>query len=105
MDNHVNKDDLKFLKQLRGVNDGFNGDRVIFKHYKHVGSIRNNITIRMSRVIGWQLQHGFHNEQSFYSSYGEVQRGAASTCWVLNYAIVVFHNCKKVRMHRMVWAK
>jgi hypothetical protein len=34
----------------------------------------------MSRVIGWQLQHGFHVEQNFYSSYEEVQGGVVSTC-------------------------
>jgi len=28
--------DLKFLKQLTGVNERFNGYKVIFKHYKHV---------------------------------------------------------------------
>jgi hypothetical protein len=42
-------------------------EKVIFKRYKHVGLIWNNITIKMSRVIGWQLQHGFHDERGFYS--------------------------------------
>ncbi len=28
----------------------------------------------MSRVISWQLQHGFHLEQKNYLGYGEVQR-------------------------------
>jgi len=77
---HANKDDLRFLKQLSGVNEGSNGYKVLFKHYKHVGLISNNITIEMSRVIGWKLQHGFHNEHSFYSSYGEVQRGTTNIC-------------------------
>jgi hypothetical protein len=80
MDSHANKDDLRFLKKLRGVNERSNGDKIIFKHYKHVGLIGNNITIKMSRVIGWQLQHRFHDEQKFYSSYGEAQGGAMSTC-------------------------
>jgi hypothetical protein len=79
VDNHAIKDDLRFLEQLRGVNEGSNGDRIIFKHYKNVGLIQNNITIKMSRVIGWQLQYGFHDEQSFYSSYRKAQGGATST--------------------------
>jgi hypothetical protein len=62
MDSHANKDDLKILKQLRGVNEESNEDRTIFKHYKHVRLIRNNITIKMNRVISWQLQHGSHDE-------------------------------------------
>jgi hypothetical protein len=62
VDSHANKDDLRFLKQLRGVNEGSNKDRIIFKHCKHVGLIQNNIIIKMSRVIKWQLQYGFHNE-------------------------------------------
>ncbi len=80
MDSRANKDDLRFLKQLKGVNEGSNGDRIIFKCYKHVGLIRHNIIIKTNRVIGWQLQHGFYDERSFYSSYGKVQRGVASTC-------------------------
>ncbi len=55
VDSHVSKDDLKFLKQLRGVNEGFNGDKIMFKHYKYVGLIQDNITIKMNRVIRWQL--------------------------------------------------
>jgi hypothetical protein len=39
VNSHTSKDDLRFLKQLKGVNERFNGDRVIFKHYKHVGLI------------------------------------------------------------------
>ncbi len=39
VDNYISKDDLKFLKQLKGVNQKSNGDRIIFKHYKHVGLI------------------------------------------------------------------
>jgi hypothetical protein len=69
---------------------------------KHVRLIRNNITIKMNRVIRWQLQHGFHNEQFFYLSYGEDQGGTASTCWILSYAIVVVHNYKKSKMFQMV---
>ncbi len=42
----------------------------------------------MTRVIRWQLQHGFHDEWIFYSSYGEVQGRATSTCWILGYAII-----------------
>jgi hypothetical protein len=80
MDNHINKDDLKFLKQLRGVNEGSNRDKIIFEHYKHVGLIQDNIIIKTSRLIGWQLQHGFHDEQNLYSRYGNVQRGVVSTC-------------------------
>jgi len=34
----------------------------------------------MNRVIGWQLQHGFHNEQSFYSSYGKAQGRLVNRC-------------------------
>jgi hypothetical protein len=34
----------------------------------------------MSRVISWQLQHGFHHEQKNYLGYGEVQGGATNTC-------------------------
>jgi hypothetical protein len=49
---HANKDDLRFLKQLSGVNEGSNGYKVYFKHYKHVGLILNNITIEMNKVIG-----------------------------------------------------
>jgi hypothetical protein len=59
----------------------------------------------MSIVIGWQLQHGFHNEINFYLGYGEVQKRAASTCWILGYAIMVVHNYKKYKMCRMVWTK
>jgi hypothetical protein len=64
MDSHVSKDDLKFLKQLRGVNKRSNGYKIIFKNYKHVRLIWNNITIKMNKVIGWQLEHKFHNEQN-----------------------------------------
>ncbi len=39
MDSRISKDDLRFLKQLRGFNEGFNGYKIIFKHYKHVRSI------------------------------------------------------------------
>jgi len=53
MDNRTNKDDLKFFKQLKDVNERSNGDKIIFKHYKHAGSIQNNITIKMSRMIRW----------------------------------------------------
>ncbi len=56
-------------------------------------------------MIGWQLQHGFYDEQNFYSSYGKVQRGVTSTCWVLGYATMVIYNCKKSRMHQMVQTK
>jgi hypothetical protein len=80
VDSRVNKGDLKFLKQLKGVNERSNGNRIIFKHYKHVKLIHNNITIKMNRVIRWQLQHGFHNKRSFYSSYGEAQGGTINTC-------------------------
>jgi len=45
----------------------------------------------MSRVICWQLQHGFHNGQKFYLVYGEAQGRATSTRWVLDYAIVIVH--------------
>ncbi len=55
MDSHVNKDYLKFLKQLRGVNEMSNENTIIFKDYKHVILIRNNMTIKMSRVTEWQL--------------------------------------------------
>jgi hypothetical protein len=51
VDNRISKDDLIFLKQLRGVSEGFNGYKILFKHYKHVGLIRNNITIKMSGVM------------------------------------------------------
>ncbi len=80
VDSHVSKDDLRFLKQLRVVNEGFNGYKIIMKHYEHARLIWDNITIQMSRVIRWQLQHGFHGEQKNYSGYGEAQRGATSTC-------------------------
>jgi hypothetical protein len=39
VDSHASKDDLGFLKQSKVVNERSNGDRVIFKHYKHVGLI------------------------------------------------------------------
>jgi hypothetical protein len=39
MDSYASKDNLRFLKQLKGVNERSNGDKVIFKHYKHVGLI------------------------------------------------------------------
>jgi len=39
MYNHANKNDLRFLKQLRGVNERSNGDRIIFKHYNLIGLI------------------------------------------------------------------
>jgi len=45
MDSGVSKDDLRFLKQLKGVNERSNGYRVIFKHYKCVRLIWNNIII------------------------------------------------------------
>ncbi len=80
MNNYANKDDLRFLKQLRGVNEGSNGNKITFKRYKHVKLIWDNITIEMIRVIGWQLQHGFHNERDFYSNYVEVQREATNMC-------------------------
>ncbi len=51
------------------------------------------------------MQHGFHDAQSFYSSYGEAQGGIASTCWVLGYAIMVVHNYGKFRMCQMVQTK
>jgi hypothetical protein len=79
VNSRANKDDLKFLKQSRGVNERSNGDRVIFKQYKHARLIKDNKTIKMSRKIGWQLQHEFHNEQSFYLGNGKV-RGITSTC-------------------------
>jgi hypothetical protein len=75
-----NKDDLKFLKQSRGVNERSNGNRVIFKHYKPIRLIQDNKTIKMSRVIEWQLQHGFHDEFFIYSSNGEAQGRDTSTC-------------------------
>jgi hypothetical protein len=53
VDNHTSKDELRFLKQLKGVNKGFNGYKIIIKHYKHVQLIRNNIIIQMSREIMW----------------------------------------------------
>ncbi len=93
------------LKVIKGCQWGFNGYRIIFKHYKHIRLIQNNIIIKMSRVIGWQLQHGFHNEQKIYSGYGEVQGGITNTCWVLGYAIVVVHNYRKFRMRQMVRTK
>jgi hypothetical protein len=74
-------------------------------HYKHIGLIRDNITIKMSRVKGWQLQHGFHNEGSFYLGYGEAQGGAISTCRVLSYVIMVVHNYRNSRMRGMVQIK
>jgi hypothetical protein len=55
VDSLTNKDNLRFLKQLRGVNEGSNKDGVIFKRYKHVELIQNNITNKMNRVIRWQL--------------------------------------------------
>jgi hypothetical protein len=48
----------------------------------------------MSRVIRWQLQHGFHDKWSFYLGCGQAQRGAMNTCWVLGYAIMIVHNYK-----------
>jgi hypothetical protein len=56
----------------------------------------------MSKVVGWKLQHRFHDEQKNYLGYGEVQGRVISTCWVLGYALVVVHNNKKSRMHQMV---
>ncbi len=80
VDSHVNKDDLRFLKKWNGVNVRSNGYKLIFKHYKYVGLIRDNIIIKMSRVIGWQLQNGFHDEWSIHLVYGKIQGRAASTC-------------------------
>jgi hypothetical protein len=105
VNNCINKDDLKFLKQSQGVNERSNGNRVIFEHSKHVSLIQENKTIKMSRVIRWQLQHGFHDEQKIYSSNGEAQGRVTSTCWVLGYAIMVVHNCRKSRMRWMVRIK
>jgi hypothetical protein len=62
IDSCISKDDLRFLKQLRGVNEGSDGYKVIFKHYNNVGLIQKDIIIKMTRVIRWQLQHGFHDE-------------------------------------------
>jgi hypothetical protein len=59
----------------------------------------------MSTVIRWQLQHGFHDERNFYSSYEKTQEGATSTCWVLGYATMVVHNYMKFKMCWMVWIK
>jgi hypothetical protein len=59
----------------------------------------------MSGMIGWYLQHGFHDEWIFYSGYGEVQGRVASTCWVLGYAIMVLRHCRKFKMHWMAWIK
>jgi len=53
VDSRTNKDDLRFLKQLKGVNEKSNGDKVIFKQCNHVKLIQNNIIIKMNRVIGW----------------------------------------------------
>jgi hypothetical protein len=39
----------------------------------------------------WQLQHRFHDEWSFYSSYEKTQKEITSTCWVLGYATMVVH--------------
>jgi hypothetical protein len=61
VDSHVSKDDLKFLKELRGVNEWPNGYKVIFKHYKCVGLIGNNIMIKINNVIRWKWQYGFHD--------------------------------------------
>jgi hypothetical protein len=49
------------MKQLTGVNERSYGDRVIFKHCK-CKMIRDNITIKINNVIGWQWQHGFHDK-------------------------------------------
>ncbi len=105
MDIHISKGDLRFLKQLKGVNKRSNGYKIIFKNYKHVRLIQNNITIKMSRVIRQQLQHGFHNERIFYLSYGKDQRRTVSTCWYLSYATVVIHNYRKYKMPQMVQTK
>ncbi len=32
VDNRANKDNLRFLKQLKGVNERSSADRIIFKH-------------------------------------------------------------------------
>ncbi len=70
MDSCVSKDDLRFLTQLKVVNERPNGYRVIFKHYKCVGLIQNNIRIQINNVIRWKWQYGFHDELKFYSGYG-----------------------------------
>ncbi len=35
MGNHVSEDDWDSWSNLKGVNEGSNGDRIIFKQYKH----------------------------------------------------------------------
>jgi hypothetical protein len=55
----------------------------------------------MSKVVGWKLQHRFHDEQKNYLGYGEVQGRVISTCWVL-FIMSHVHNNKKSRMHQMV---
>ncbi len=44
------------------------------------------------------MSHGIHDEWSFYLGYGEAQGGVASTYWVLGYATMVVHNCRKSKM-------
>jgi hypothetical protein len=46
-----------------------------------------------------------HNEWNICSDYGQVQWGAVMTCWILGYAILMVHNCKKSKRHRMVRIK
>ncbi len=65
MDSHVSKDDLKFLKQLKGVNERLNGYRVIFKHYKCVGLIQDNITTKINSVIGGNGTMDFMMDETF----------------------------------------
>ncbi len=66
VDSRVSKDDLRFLKQLKDVNERSNGYRIIFKHYKHVGLIPDNITIKMSRVIGGNCNMDFTMNKFFF---------------------------------------
>jgi len=59
----------------------------------------------MIMMIRWQLQHGFHDERNFYSSYEKTHGRTTSTCWVLGYAKMVVHNYMKLKMCQMVWIK
>ncbi len=47
------------MKQLRGVNEKSNGDRIIFKHCKHESNSKQH---NDNSVIRWQWQHGFYDE-------------------------------------------
>ncbi len=69
MDSRASKDDWNFGSS-RGVS--LKGPMEIKWSWNIVSVrlIRDNITIIINSVIGWQCQHGFHDGWNFYLCYG-----------------------------------